>query len=74
MSPKHPLVEAAIAKGGAAKPSLDSTESQGTTGSGGTGALTAPQAKTMLTQLERGAQSDEARTMVDEIRKGFGLN
>ncbi len=32
------------------------------------------QARTILTQLEQGAQGDEARTVIKEIRKSMGLN
>ena len=76
--PKHPLVMAV--KAGAASPKQESsggggesTDSGGGSGSGAA-AVDAGQAKTILTQLERGAKSDEARTMIESLRTGLGLN
>ena len=51
-------------------------ESTDSGGGSGQGAVTvdAGQASVILTQLERGAKSNEARNMIESLRTGLGLN
>ena len=79
LNPNHPLALANATKAG---PSDTTTGSGGEITSAtssvsigtGTGSVSAAHAKTVITQLERGAKSDEARTICEEMMKSLGLN
>ena len=78
--PKHPLVMAikagtnsTPAKDGAS-PEQNASDSGGEKTGTGAVAVNAGQAQTILTHLERGAVSDEARSMIESLRTGLGLN
>ena len=75
--PNHPLIT--YNKAGSSQPPAKQEKTSDGDGGGtgsGTGAMTvnAGQAQTILTQLERGAKSDEARSMIESLRTGLGLN
>ena len=78
--PKHPLVMAIKAGTNSTSAKEGTSPEQGASGGGGenagTGAVAvnAGQAQTILTQLEHGAVSDEARSMIESLRTGLGLN
>ena len=73
-NPKHPLV--LMTKNN--RTSLKGEKASDKKDDGGTksevAGVDAGQAKTILTQLERGARSDEARSIVESIRTSLGLN
>jgi len=78
--PKHPLVMAIKAGSNStpakegASPGQDASDGGGENAGTGSVAVNTGQAKTILTQLERGAVSDEARSMIESLRTGLGLN
>ena len=78
--PKHPLVMAIKAGTNSTSAKDGTPPGQDALGGGGEGtgtgavAVDTGQAQTILTQLERGAVSDEARSMIESLRTGLGLN
>ena len=73
--PKHPLVEMVKheeSEDSSAKETTSGADEGG--GSAGAAGINAAQAKAMLIQLERAAQSDEAHSVIESVMTLLGLN